>query len=73
MSVINLDELKEIMEKNEDQGMLTFDRCLLKLVQQNKIDPEVALSEADSPSNLRLNINQAAAVVKFDNLREDSF
>ena len=53
-----IDDLKEVMEKNIDQGMITFDQCLLSMVERNKISPEVALREADSASNMRLKLNQ---------------
>ena len=51
-------EIKEIMEKNTDRGMITFDQCLYDLLTKDIITAEVALREADNPSNLRLRINQ---------------
>ena len=57
-------ELKEIMEKNEDQGMITFDNCLLKLIMEEKISIETALQEADNPSNLRLKITQTTLAIQ---------
>jgi len=56
-------ELKEIMEKNVDQGMITFDQCLLKLVESGEVSKEVALKEADNPSNLRLKMSQDAILM----------
>lgn len=49
-------DLKELMEKSEEQGMQTFDRALYKLYKAGKIDLEEALKNADSRNNLRLKI-----------------
>jgi len=51
-------EIKELMERNKDQGMQTFDQCLLELYLKGTITADVALNESDNPSNLRLRINQ---------------
>ena len=50
-------ELKELMEKSEEQGMQTFDRALYKLYKEGKISMEEALKNADSRNNLRLKIS----------------
>lgn len=50
-------ELKELMEKSEEQGMQTFDRALYKLYKEGKISLEEALKNADSRNNLRLKIS----------------
>jgi twitching motility protein PilU len=49
-------ELKEVMEKSEQQGMKTFDSALFDLYSQNTISYEEALKNADSKNNLRLRI-----------------
>jgi twitching motility protein PilU len=49
-------DLKELMEKSEEQGMQTFDRALFKLYKAGKISEEEALKNADSRNNLRLKI-----------------
>ena len=49
-------DLKELMEKSEEQGMQTFDRALYKLYKDGKISLEEALKNADSRNNLRLKI-----------------
>ncbi|MCI5106457.1 MAG: PilT/PilU family type 4a pilus ATPase [Pseudomonadales bacterium] len=49
-------ELKEVMEKSEQQGMKTFDAALFDLYKQGKITYEEALKNADSKNNLRLRI-----------------
>ena len=52
-----VDEIKEVMEKSEAQGMQTFDTALFKLYMEKKITLEEALKNADSKNNLRLRIN----------------
>lgn len=52
-------EIKELIEKNRDRGMITFDQCLFEMIGRGVITSEVALHEADNPSNLRLRINQS--------------
>ena len=49
-------ELKEVMEKSEQQGMKTFDSALYDLCKSGKISYEEALKNADSKNNLRLRI-----------------
>jgi len=49
-------ELKELMQKSEEQGMQTFDSALYKLYKAGKINLEEALKNADSRNNLRLKI-----------------
>jgi twitching motility protein PilU len=51
-----VDEIKEVMEKSEDQGMQTFDSALYTLFKQGRITEEEALKNADSRNNLRLRI-----------------
>lgn len=51
-------EIKEVMEKNKDQGMQSFDQALLDLFLKGTITEETAMREADNPNNLRLKINQ---------------
>ena len=53
------DELKEVMEKSEQQGMKTFDAALFDLYKDGKISYEEALKNADSKNNLRLRIQLA--------------
>ena len=52
-----VDEIKEVMEKSEAQGMQTFDTALFKLYMDKLITLEEALKNADSKNNLRLRIN----------------
>jgi len=52
-------EIKEVMEKSEQQGMKTFDSALFVLYREGKISYEEALKNADSKNNLRLKIQLA--------------
>lgn len=54
-----VDEIKEVMEKSEEQGMQTFDSALYTLFRQGRITEEEALKNADSRNNLRLKIQLA--------------
>ena len=49
-------EIKEVMEKGEEQGMKTFDSALFELFKSGKISYEEALKNADSKNNLRLKV-----------------
>ncbi len=51
--------IKEVMEKSENLGMITFDMALFRLYEQGKITEEEALRNADSANNLRLKISLA--------------
>jgi twitching motility protein PilU len=52
-------EIKEVMEKGEQQGMKTFDSALYDLYKLGKISYEEALKNADSKNNVRLRIQLA--------------
>jgi twitching motility protein PilU len=53
-------EIKEIMEKSENLGMQTFDGAIFKLYMAGKISFDDAITNADSPNNLRLRIKLAS-------------
>lgn len=55
-------EIKEIMEKSRSLGMQTFEQALLDMYRSGIISEEVAIHEADNPSNLKLQIRH----VKID-------
>ncbi|MCH7495986.1 MAG: PilT/PilU family type 4a pilus ATPase, partial [Candidatus Marinimicrobia bacterium] len=48
--------LKSAIERSAGQGMITFDESLYGLYKAGKIDVETALSNSDSPTDLRLKI-----------------
>jgi twitching motility protein PilU len=47
-------EIKTIMAQSAEQGMQTFDQALYRLWDNDEIDDDIALAEADSPGDLRL-------------------
>ncbi|AVV33974.1 PilT/PilU family type 4a pilus ATPase [Cobetia amphilecti] len=49
-------EIKDVMKRSQQQGMMTFDQSLYALHQQGLITEEVALAHADSANDLRLMI-----------------
>jgi twitching motility protein PilU len=61
-------ELKEVMEKSEQQGMKTFDSALYDLYKKGRISHEEALKNADSKNNLRLRIqlSQGKSAAEID-------
>ncbi len=58
----SFNEIKEIMEKNADEGMMTFDQSLYELFKARKIDLKTALANADSSSDLEWKINFGGGV-----------
>ncbi len=51
-------EIKEVINKNLSNGMMSFDECLFRLYKEKIITRETALKEADNPNNLRLKLSQ---------------
>ena len=49
-------ELKEVIKKSREQGMISFDQALFELYESEKITYEDALKNADSLNDLRLMI-----------------
>lgn len=64
-----VNSLKEVMEKSEQQGMVTFDNALYHLWKENRIGTEDALINADSANNLRLKM-KLATVGEKDEAKE---
>jgi twitching motility protein PilU len=67
--MLNQGQIRDLVAKGEvkdikpamaaaDQGMQTFDQSLYRLVRAQAISEEVALAEADSPTDLRLMLQQ---------------
>jgi|TARA_R100000900_G_scaffold66106_2_gene52958 twitching motility protein PilU len=54
-----IDGIKEVMKKSENQGMKTFDSAVFELWEEGLISEEEALRNADSVNNLRLRIKFA--------------
>lgn len=62
-------KIKEIMEQNTSIGMCTFDQTLLRLFGEGMISEEVALSQADQPSDMKIKIRQVQLGKGDDTLR----
>lgn len=58
----SFNEIKDVMEKNADEGMKTFDQSLYDLFKERKIDLKTALANADSSSELEWKINFGGGV-----------
>ena len=56
----NIAELKEVMESSRQDGMQSFDQCLLDLFEKNLITKEDALRAADTPGDLNLRMQGLA-------------
>jgi twitching motility protein PilU len=56
-------QIREMIEKGGSEGMMTFDQCLLKLVADGALSPEIAVAESDNPANLRLQMKQSAGII----------
>jgi twitching motility protein PilU len=53
-----LKEIPDVMAKNRNEGMQTFDQALYQLFADKIISEDVAVAESDNPANLRLMIRQ---------------
>jgi len=51
-----INEIREVIEKSTDEGMITFDQSLFELFEKQLITYEDAIRNADSENNLRLRI-----------------
>ncbi len=47
-------EIRDVMGKNSDIGMMTFENSLVELLNDGIISEETAISESDNPDNMRL-------------------
>ena len=63
-------EIKEIMAKSNELGMITFDQALFKLYEADSISYEDALRNADSVNDLRLKIKLHGKAAKDANLMD---
>ena len=52
----NVHEIKEVMSRSNEQGMITFDQFLFKLFEEGLIGYEEAVRNADSQNELRLRV-----------------
>ena len=51
-----IEEMKEAMLKGQNEGMQTFDICLMRMVKDGLVDEPTALKYADSPNDLKLRL-----------------
>ncbi|MFN7038357.1 MAG: PilT/PilU family type 4a pilus ATPase [Alphaproteobacteria bacterium] len=64
-----INEIRDILDKQVDQGMQSFDYCLYELHKSGKVSEEEALFHADNPGNLKLKIlqNNANIILPLNN------
>lgn len=48
--------ISQFIKDDEQEGMMTFDQCLVKLYRSGKITKETALNQASSPAEVELNL-----------------
>lgn len=65
-------EIRDLMGKNSDIGMMNFENSLMHLLEKDIIDEETAIGESDNPDNMRLNIMKSK-VRKSAKYGENSF
>ena len=63
-------EMKQVMARSNEQGMITFDQCLFNLFEQGLISFEEAIRNADSQNEVRLRIKLESKRAK-QNLHDD--
>lgn len=51
-------KIREVMEQNAQNGMMTFDLSLLQLFKDGRISEATAISQADQPGDLKIKIQQ---------------
>lgn len=64
-------EMKSLIAKSNEQGMITFDQALFNLYEERKISFEDALRNADSVNDLRLRVKLESDTARKTGLVED--
>jgi twitching motility protein PilU len=64
-------EMKSLMAKSNEQGMITFDQALFNLFEAGAITYEDALRNADSVNDLRLRVKLESKVAKSADLMDE--
>ncbi len=67
----NIHEMKELMSKSNEYGMVTFDQALFELYENGMITYEDALRNADSINDLRLKIKLEGKDAKATDLMQE--
>ncbi len=62
--------IKEAMEKSLSPGSQTFEQALYRMIREERISEEEALSHADSPTNLLWLINNAPPILPVEHLEQ---
>ena len=52
-------EMKELVKKSREQGMITFDEAIFELIKAGEVTMEEGMRNADSVNDLRLRIKLA--------------
>jgi len=68
----DFNEIKDIMAKGSESGMVTFDQSLFELFKARKIDLKSALANADSSSDLEWKINFGGGTKELQGEQESS-
>ena len=63
-------QIKEVMSRSNEQGMITFDQFLFKLFEEGQISYEEAVRNADSQNELRLRVKLESRRMR-QNLMDD--
>ncbi len=66
-------EIPDIISKNGNEGMHTFEQSLFRLYADNVISEDVAISESDNPANIKLLIRKHQGNKKSFATQEPSF
>lgn len=69
---MELDGLKDAIERGRNYGMQSFDQHLVQLYQEGKVTEEVACEFADSASNVKIKIRTTDAGKKIESLTENT-
>jgi twitching motility protein PilU len=60
-------KIRDVMTQNKSGGMVTFDQTLLRLFEEGKIDEATAVTEADLPVDMELQIRKQKVATSFSN------
>ena len=68
-----ISEIKEVIEKSTNEGMITFDQSLFDLYEKGSISYEDAIRNADSENNLRLKVKLEGKIAQGTKNRGSTF
>lgn len=67
-----ISKIKDVMEQNNPIGMCTFDQSLLTLYKESFISEDVAISNSDRPSDMKIRIQQVKLAGEVKNVSTDT-